>query len=133
MKRPAPALDLLEDQRPVGATEPEAVRHHRLEAGIVDALAGDRIVAHAGIEVKTGVDGTIFMLLYGAPESDETMGIGGFLTISPDGVVSDVEPIRDPSSRSDPGSPAHLGVTPGTSTPWLMMVDEDGVRIYTRG
>lgn len=91
------------------------------------------VIAHAGIEVETGSDGTIFILLYGAPESDETMGIGGFLTISPNGVVSQVESIRDPSSPADPGSPAHLGVTPGTSDPWLMMVDEDGVRIYTRG
>jgi len=91
------------------------------------------VIAHAGIEVETGVDGTIFLLLYGAPESDESLGIGGFLGISPEGVVSELEPIRDPFSPSDPGSPAHLGVTPGTSNPWLMMVDEDGVRIYTRG
>ena len=47
--------------------------------------------------------------------------------------MSEVEPIRDPLSRLHPGSPTHLGVTPGTSDPWLMMVDEDGVRIYTRG
>ena len=91
------------------------------------------VIAHAGIEVETGIDGTIFILLYGAPESDETLGIGGFLSISSEGEVSDVEPIRDPFSTADPGSPAHLGVTPGTSDPWLMMVDEDGVRIYRRG
>ncbi|HLF43155.1 MAG TPA: hypothetical protein VJA46_06460 [Acidimicrobiia bacterium] len=91
------------------------------------------VIAHAGIEVETGIDGSIFILLYGAPESDETLAIGGFLTISPDGVVSEVEPIRNPFSPADTGSPAHLGVIPGTSTPWLMVVDEDGVRIYTRG
>lgn len=91
------------------------------------------VVAHAGIEVATGVDGSIFLLLYGAPESDETMGVGAFLTISADGQVGDSQPIRDPFSPSDPGSPAHLGVTPETSTPWLMMIDEDGVRVYTRG
>lgn len=91
------------------------------------------VIAHGGIEVETGFDGSLFILMYGAPESDEGLGIGGFLMISPEGVVSDVEPIRDPSSPADPGSPARLGVTPGTSNPWLMMVDEDGVRIYTRG
>jgi hypothetical protein len=90
------------------------------------------VIAHAGIEVETGIDGTIFMLLYGSPESDEMLGIGGFLSISSQGVVSEVESIRSPFSLSDPGSPAHLGVTPGTSDPWLMMVDEDGVRIYRR-
>ena len=90
------------------------------------------VIAHAGIEVETGIDGSIFVLLYGAPESDDTLGIGGFLTISPEGAASEVEPIREPFSPADPGSPAHLGVTPETSDPWLM-VDEDGVRIYTRG
>ncbi|MEX1134357.1 MAG: hypothetical protein WED83_05905 [Acidimicrobiia bacterium] len=91
------------------------------------------VAAHAGIEVETGVDGSIFILFFGTPESDESLGIGGFLRISPEGVVSGVEPIRDPFSPADPGSPAHLGVTPLTSDPWLVMVDEDGVRIYTRG
>jgi hypothetical protein len=91
------------------------------------------VVVNAGIEVETGEDGSLFVLIYGAPESDETLGVGGFLSISPEAEVSVAEPIRDPFSPADPGSPAHLGVTPGTSTPWLMMVDEDGVRIYTRG
>ncbi len=90
------------------------------------------VPVHGGIEVETGVDGTIFILINGAPESEETLGVGGYLSISPQGVVSAVEPIREPFSPADPGSPAHLGVTPGTATPWLMMVDEDGVRIYTR-
>ncbi len=91
------------------------------------------VIVHAGIEVETGIDGTIFIVLYGAPESDETLGVGGFLSVTSEGVASDVEPIRDPFSPADPGSPAHLGVTPKTSDPWLMMVDEDGVRIYRRG
>jgi hypothetical protein len=85
-----------------------------------------------GIEVESGIDGTLFLLIYGAPESEESLGVGGFLTISPQGEVSEVEPIRDPFSPADPGSPSHLGVTPESSTPWLMMIDEDGVRIYTR-
>ena len=75
------------------------------------------VIAHAGIEVETGVDGTIFILIDGAPESDESLGVGGFLSISPKGVVSEVEPIRELFSPADPGSPAHLGVTPGTSVP----------------
>jgi hypothetical protein len=91
------------------------------------------VVVNAGIEVETGEDGSLFVLIYGAPESDETLGVGGLLSISPEGVVSQVEPIRDPFGPADPGSPAHLGMTPGSSDPWLMMVDEDGVRIYRRG
>jgi len=90
------------------------------------------VAARAGIEVETGVDGSLFILLYGAPESDESLGIGGYLSISPDGAVEQAEPISDPFSLADPGSPAHLGVRPGTSTPWVMVVGEDGVHVFTR-
>ena len=90
------------------------------------------VVAHGGIEVETGIDGTIFIMMYGAPESDEALGIGGFVSVAPDGAVSQAEPIFEPFSPSDPGSPSHLGVTPGTSTPWIMLVGEDGVRVFTR-
>jgi hypothetical protein len=90
------------------------------------------VPVRAGIEVDTGTDGTMYILFYGTPESDESLGVGGFVSISPDGAVSEAEPITDPSSLSDPGSPSRLGVTPGTSTPWLMLVWEDGVHVFTR-
>ncbi len=90
------------------------------------------VAARAGIEFETGVDGSLHILFYGTPVSDETLGIGGFVTIAPDGEVGEAESIADPFSPSDPGSPAHLGVTPGTSTPWVMLIDEDGVRVFTR-
>jgi hypothetical protein len=84
-----------------------------------------------GIEVETGDDGTLFILVYGAPTSDETLGVGGLITIATDGHVSEAEPIVDPFSSADPGSPAHLGVTPGSSTPWIMVIGEDGVHVHT--
>jgi hypothetical protein len=90
------------------------------------------VPVRGGIEVDTGSDGTIYILLYGTPESDESLGVGGFVSISPEGVVSEAEPIVDPSSLSDPGSPSRLGVTPGTSNPWIMVVWEDGVHIFSR-
>ena len=90
------------------------------------------VVAHGAIEVETGADGTIFLVVYGIPESDETLGIGGFVSVSPDGHVGQMEPMVDPFSPSDPGSPSHLGVTPGTSTPWIMVVWEDGVHVFTK-
>jgi hypothetical protein len=89
------------------------------------------ITASGAIEVATGADGTLFIFFYGAPTSDETLGIGGFVSVSPDGVVSEAQAITNPFTPSDPGSPAHLGVRPGTSTPWVMVVDEDGVRVFT--
>lgn len=90
------------------------------------------VAARAGIEFETGADGSLHILFYGAPITDETLGIGGIVTIGPDGEVGEAEAIADPFSPSDPGSPAHLGVTPGTSTPWMMLIGEDGVRVFTR-
>ena len=90
------------------------------------------VEAHAGIEVETGIDGTLFILFYGVPLTDESLGIGGFVSIGPDGTVSESEPVVDLFTPADPGSPSHLGVTPGTSTPWIMVIAEDGVHLYQR-
>jgi len=90
------------------------------------------VEARAGIEVETGVDGTVFILFYGVPATDETLGIGGIVAIGPDGAVSEAEPIVDPFSPSDPGSPSHLGVRPGTRNPWTMVVGVDGVHVFSR-
>jgi hypothetical protein len=108
------------------------------DAGITKTLQlrfseDPEVAAAAGIEVETGVDGSLFILFYGAPVSDEIFGIGSFVRMRPDGYVEESQPIVDPFSPADPGSPAHLGVTPGTSTPWLMVVAEDGVHVYVRG
>jgi hypothetical protein len=89
--------------------------------------------AFSSIEVETGEDGTLFFYFTGAPVTDESSGIGGYLSIGPDGAVSQLEPVSDPFSPSDGGNGGRLGVTPGTSDPWVMNIDEDGVRIYTRG
>jgi hypothetical protein len=89
------------------------------------------VIARGAIEVETGADGTLFILMYGAPMTDDPLDIGGLVTISPDGVVSEVAQVTNLTSSSDTGSPARLGVTPGTSTPWLMVVGEDGVHVFT--
>lgn len=90
------------------------------------------VAVRAGVEVETGEDGTMFIMFNGAPTSDETLGVGGIVSVGPDGTVGEVEPTVDLFSMSDPGSPAHLGVTPGTSDPWLMVVGEDGVHVFTK-
>jgi hypothetical protein len=96
--------------------------------------AGDETVpAYAGVEVNSGNDGSLFLFLYGGTDSGEGGQLAGFLTILPDGVVSSMEPSRDPFSPSDPGSPAHLGVRPRSDLPWLMFVDTHGVYVYQRG
>jgi len=88
--------------------------------------------AFSSIEVETGVDGTLFFFFTGAPEGNETLGIGGYLSIGPNGAVSRLEPVSEPFSPSDPGTGGRLGVRPGTSMPWIMNIGEDGVHVYNR-
>lgn len=84
------------------------------------------------IQVDTGADGTLFLLVYGAPLSDPDLKVGVLIEMAPDGSVVRSQPIVDLFSETDPGSPAHLGVRPGTSSPWVMVVGDDGVHVYIR-
>lgn len=97
------------------------------------AYAGDpTIPAYGLVEVASGEDGTLFLYLLGGTDTGDGGQLAGFMSISPDGVASPVEATRDPFTPSDPGSPAHLGVRAGASTPWIMVVDTDGVHVYER-
>ena len=89
------------------------------------------VIARGAVEVETGADGTLFILLYGAPMSGELLDIGGLVTISPNGEVSAATEITNLFSSADTGSPAHLGVTPGSSDPWIMVVGEDGIHVFS--
>jgi hypothetical protein len=90
------------------------------------------VVARGAIEVETGADGTLFMLMYGAPMSGELLDIGALITIGPQGEVSEAMPLPDLFTSADTGSPARLGVTPGTASPWIMVVGEDGIRVFSQ-
>lgn len=90
------------------------------------------IPAYGMVEVSSGGDGTLFLYILGGTDSGVGGQLAGFLSISPDGVASPVEPTRDPFTPSDPGSPAHLGIRAGDGAPWIMIVDTDGVRVYAR-
>ncbi len=83
-------------------------------------------------EVASGIDGTLHLLMVGLAENDESLQLAGYLTVSADGTLGALEPMRDPFTSADPGSPAHLGVRPQTSKPWFMVIDEDGVRVFGR-
>jgi hypothetical protein len=87
---------------------------------------------HASVEVASGADGVIHLLFLGISASDETTQLGGYTTITDDGRPTAMEPILDPFTPADPGSPSHLGVTYGSVTPWFMMIGEQGVEVYVR-
>jgi hypothetical protein len=84
------------------------------------------------VEPVTGADGTMHLFLLGFPERDERLQLAGYMTISAEGQVGPVEPILDPFTVSDPGTPTRLGVRPGTSDVWYMHIATDGVRVFAR-
>lgn len=92
--------------------------------------ADEDIRAFGSIEAASTADGRIHLLVLGASTADESLQVGGYLTVLPDGTVTPVVAVRNPFSLSDPGSPAHLGAAYGADEPWFMVVDLDGVRVY---
>lgn len=85
---------------------------------------------YTGLEVVSDVDGTLHIFLLGFPERDESLQLAGYLTVTTDGEVSAVEPIRNPFTSADTGSPSRLGVRPGTTEVTFMIIDTDGVKVY---
>lgn len=123
--------------RYLASVDGDEVRIELPDAGVTRTLQmrfseDPEVSVMGGIEVEATPDGWLHVLFYGAPASDETLGVGGLLTIGADGTLGEVEPIIEPSSTSDPGSPARLGVGPEHSDPWLMVVGVDGVHVFTR-
>jgi hypothetical protein len=105
------------------------------ESGVSKALpirstSGAR--AHVGVEVRAGADDTLHLFLYGAGEDDESLQLVGATLVSPAGEVAEVEGLPNPFSEADSGSPAHLVMAPGSSTPMLVYVMPDGVHVYAR-
>lgn len=88
--------------------------------------------AHVGVQVRAGADDTLHMFLIGAGEDDESVQLVGATMISPAGEVAEVEALSNPFSEADPGSPAQLVMAPGSSTPMLVYVLDDGVHVYER-
>jgi len=88
--------------------------------------------AHVGFQVRAGADNTIHLVLLGAGEDDESVQLAGASSVSPTGAVSQVEPLTNPFSESDPGSPAQLVMAPRSSTPMLVYVLESGLHVYER-
>ncbi len=88
--------------------------------------------AYLMVEVATGIDGTMHLFFLGFPERDESIQLAGYMTVSPDGQIGRMEPMINPFSVSDPGTPTRLGVRPGTSDVTFMHIGDDGVRVFTR-
>lgn len=105
------------------------------ESGVVATLplrtaSGAR--AHVGVQVRAGADDSLHLLLVGAGDDDESVQLVGFTSVTPSGAVSPVEPLTNPFSEADPGSPAQLTMAPGSSSPMLVYVLDDGVHVYER-
>ena len=88
--------------------------------------------AHVGVQVRAGADDTLHVFLVGAGEDDESVQLVGATMVSADGDVAEVEALANPFSEADPGSPAQLAMAPGSSTPMLVYVLDDGAHVYER-
>ena len=88
--------------------------------------------AHVGAQVRAGVDDTLHLFLVGAGEDDESVQLVGATLIGAAGQVAEVEALANPFSEADPGSPAQLVMAPGSSTPMLVYVLDDGVHVFER-
>lgn len=87
---------------------------------------------HPSVELATGANGDLHLFVLGLSESDESVQLAGYATVTADGVASTMESMRDPTSPADPGSPAHIGMRPGATQPFLVFVDPAGLRTYLR-
>lgn len=101
-----------------------------IELDFEAAIVGGPV--YISVEAASDTDGTLHLFLLGFPERDESIQLAGYMTISASGEVSHVEPVINPFSTADTGSPARLGVRPGTTEVWFMHVGMDGVRVYGR-
>jgi hypothetical protein len=86
----------------------------------------------AQVQVASGTDGTLHLLLTGFEDRPGAPDLAGYTTISRHGKLAPVERTLNPFGPTDPGSPSHLGVRPKSTTPWLMFLREDGVHVYQR-
>lgn len=91
-----------------------------------------RALAHVGARFRAGSDDSLHLFLTGTGADDEPTQLVGYLSLDPSGSVGRVEPFLNPFSPADPGSPAHLVIAPGSSTPMLVLVRPDGVHVYAR-
>jgi hypothetical protein len=97
----------------------------------VTASIGDGEV-HASIEVAATTDGVIHLFVLGLSESDETVQLAGYASVASDGTIGPMNPIMNPFTPADPGSPAHMGAAYGAASLWFMVIGEEGVEVYTR-
>jgi hypothetical protein len=96
------------------------------------AVSASGAIAHVGREFRAGDDGTLHVLLMGYGDDASSVQLAAYLTISPSGEITEPEPVADLYADADGGSPAHLVMAPGESSPMLVYVMDDGVHVYRR-
>jgi hypothetical protein len=88
--------------------------------------------AHMGVQMRGGADDSLHLFLAGAGDDDPSTQLVGYTRVDLSGAVTRPEPLTNPFSKADRGSPAQLAIAPGDSTPMLIYVLPDGVHVYRR-
>jgi hypothetical protein len=104
-----------------------------LRINLVDP-AHPALAVHPAVEAVMAANGKLWILATGIVEVSpgNAYDVSGLFSVSPNGAVSAVEPVRTLYSDSDPGSGHHLGIRQGSSRPTLMFIDTDAVRVYRK-
>lgn len=90
------------------------------------------VVAHMGVLIRAGADDSLHLYLMGQSFNRNAAQLVGYMRIDRFGGVSKLEPLLNPISSADRGSPAQLVIPPAGTTPMLVYVLADGVHVYQR-
>lgn len=84
------------------------------------------------LQLATDELGRIHLLLVGQADADPETHLSAYVRLSASGDLELVEPTPDLSGGAHSGDRAHLGVRVGGTTPWLMTVAGEEVRVLRR-
>lgn len=98
----------------------------------VESTTDPEVAVHPMVEAAMGADGALSILVIGLVEESpgDISTVIGFFRVDPEGRMTPVAAVREPSGPSDPGTGDHLGIRYGSDQPWLMFIDGDAVRVY---
>jgi len=96
----------------------------------LDTVTASGDTAHMAVQARAGADDSLHLYLTGTVGGQGSAQLLAYLGISPSGDVTRAEPLANPFSTADRGSPTQLVVAAGDSIPMLVYVMPDGVHVY---
>jgi hypothetical protein len=150
---PVATIEVVDGQPVVGKTDWFRTRHGerfsvsindvRLLVELPDAVPPTRLTfplssaehpnAHvfAVVEYVADAAGTLHLLVYGSTdEGTHSLVLSSYLAIDRKANVSIIDRMATMQSHVDPGSSSHLHIQPGATTPSVVLMGDDALRVY---